>query len=143
MTNSNFGLFFATVAISSCAAAFTPGPQLLDPARYPDFDVESDSLVRGSEREPSSIAVFGYVVDASGAGIEHVQVGLGTGPHGALSGPDGRYRIWSPSGTHTISVVRIGYTSVEGEVTVSKSAHRLDFVLGEALLELSPVRTGH
>ena len=97
----------------------------------------------GSEREPSSIAVFGYVVDASGVGIEHAQVGLGTDAHGALSGPHGRYRIWSPAGTHTVSVVRIGYTSVEGEVTVSESAQRLDFVLGEALLELSPVRTAH
>lgn len=87
-------------------------------------------------------SVTGRVTDAqTGAVIPAVQVFIASLNMGALSQANGQYVIQRvPAGTHTLTVVRIGYRTADVEITVG-GGQTLDqnFSLAEGALPLNRV----
>jgi iron complex outermembrane receptor protein len=64
-------------------------------------------------------SISGRVIEAGGAAVVAAQVALDDGQRGALTNDLGTFFLRDvPAGPHTLSVVRIGYTTYEAQVTV-------------------------
>ncbi|HUP51821.1 MAG TPA: TonB-dependent receptor plug domain-containing protein, partial [Longimicrobiales bacterium] len=65
-------------------------------------------------------SISGRVTEAGGATVVAAQVSLDGGQRGTLTNDLGTFRLSDvPAGTHTLSVVRIGYATFEAEVSVT------------------------
>ena len=92
--------------------------------------------------EAQTGTITGRVTDAnSGQPLSAIQVSIPALGLGTLSQQNGRYLLVNvPAGTHALSVVRIGYQTSTGEVTVGAGQTVVrDFVMEEQALQLDEV----
>ena len=86
--------------------------------------------------------VTGEVTDASsGVSVAAAQVFIGDLRLGGLSQQNGRYLLQNvPAGTHTLSVTRMGYRTVEAQITVRGCQTVVQgFSIAEEALQLDPI----
>ncbi|MCH8812920.1 MAG: carboxypeptidase-like regulatory domain-containing protein [Gemmatimonadetes bacterium] len=95
----------------------------------------------GVEPEPFG-TVTGQVTDAqSGVSLAAVQVYIDDLRLGSLSQPNGRYLLLDvPAGTHTLTVVRMGYRTVEEQITIGGGQTvEQNFSVAEEAVQLDPL----
>ncbi len=87
-----------------------------DPVVTPSTTVES--AIRGAARAGT---VVGQITEAqTGGSIAAVQVFIASLGVGGISQQNGRYRIQNvPAGTHTLTVARIGYRTMQAQIVVA------------------------
>jgi hypothetical protein len=101
-----------------------------------------DGVIRVDRRAARVGTVTGEVTDASsGVSVAAAQVFIGDLRLGGLSQQNGRYLLQNvPAGTHTLSVTRMGYRTVEAQITVRGGQTTVQgFSIAEEALQLDPI----
>ena len=96
-------------------------------------------LAAGGAQAQGTGSISGRVIEPGGAAVVGAQVSLDGGQRGTLTNDAGMFLMTGlAAGPHTVSVVRIGYTTFEADVSVSA-----DGTAGlEVVLQPSPVALG-
>ena len=101
-----------------------------------------DGVIRVDRRAARVGTVTGEVTDAqSGVSVRAAQVFISDLRLGGLSQRNGRYLLQNvPAGTHTLSVTRMGYRTVEAQITVRGGQTVVQgFSIAEEALQLEPL----
>ena len=91
--------------------------------------------------EAQAGTVTGRVIDTSGEPVAAAQVFISSLDLGSLTQQNGRYLIPNvPAGTHTLSVTRIGYRTVDAQITIGGGQTvEQNFSVAEEALQLDAI----
>ena len=131
------GLIGASLSFSFLALSRSNDVPAPDPVVAPSATVESATRVAARVG-----TVTGHVTHAqTGGSVAAVQVYIASLQLGGLSQWNGRYLLQNvPAGTHTLSVSRIGYRTVEAQITIGGGQTvEQNFAVSEEALQLDPI----
>ena len=134
------GVIGASLSFSFLALSRWDDVQPVVPDLRYEYAVAVESVTRDADRVGT---VTGRVIDAtSGVSIAAVQVYISSLRMGGLTQQNGRYALQNvPAGTYTLSVERIGYRTVEQQITIDGD-RTVNFSIAEEALQLGTIVVG-